>query len=64
MKGHGDLTLGHLSWRDPDGRGFWMKVQGLGLGEVRSLTDFLLLDFDAAVVHADALRPSDWPIHS
>ena len=50
MEGHGDLTLGHLSWRDPDGRGFWMKVQGLGLGEVRSLTDFLLLDFDGEVL--------------
>ena len=64
MEGHGDLTLGHLSWRDPDGRGFWMKVQGLGLGEVRSRTDFLLLDFDGEVVHGDGWRHSEWPIHS
>ena len=25
MEGHGDMTLGHLSLRDPLGRGYWLK---------------------------------------
>ena len=25
MEGHGDMTLGHLSFRDPQGRGFWLN---------------------------------------
>lgn len=64
MEGHGDLTLGHVSWRDPQGRGLWMKVQGLGLGEVRSPDDFLLLDFDGEVLMGDGWRHSEWPIHA
>ena len=34
MEGHGDMTLGHVSVRDPDGRGFWLKRNRIGLGEV------------------------------
>lgn len=64
MEGHGDLTLGHMSWRDPEGRGFWMKVQGLGLGEVRAPTDFLLLDFEGEVLAGNGWRHSEWPIHA
>jgi len=32
--GHGDLTWGHASVRDPDGRGAWLKAAGWGLEEV------------------------------
>jgi L-fuculose-phosphate aldolase len=31
MEGHADMTLGHLSLRDPDGRGVWLKRSGIGL---------------------------------
>ena len=34
--GHLDATLGHLSWRDPEGRGLWMKCQEVGLDEVEA----------------------------
>ena len=34
MEGHGDMTLGHVSLRDPDGRCFWLKRNRIGLGEV------------------------------
>ena len=34
LEGHGDLSLGHLSLRDPEGRGFWLKRNRIGLGEV------------------------------
>lgn len=32
MEGHGDMTLGHMSLRDPEGRGIWMKRNAIGLG--------------------------------
>ena len=36
MEGHTDLTQGHLSIRDPDGRGFWMKRTGIAFCEVKA----------------------------
>ena len=44
--GHGDKVLGHLSLRDPKGRGFWMKRSGISLAELQGPQDFILLDFD------------------
>ena len=46
MEGHGDMTLGHLSFRDPEGRGFWLKRNRIGLGEVQGAGDFVLVDWD------------------
>lgn len=63
-QGHEDKTLGHLSWRDPQGRGFWCKRAGIGLSEVRGADDFLLLDFDGDVVVGDGARHIEWPIHA
>jgi hypothetical protein len=34
MENHGDMSLGHVSPRDPNGRGFWLKRNRIGLGEV------------------------------
>ena len=47
MEGHGDLSLGHLSLRDPEGRGFWMKRNRIGLGEVLGPEDLVLIDMGA-----------------
>ncbi len=63
MQGHGDLTMGHLSWRDPEGRGFWMKRSAIGLGEVRDAADFVLLDFDGNKLHGDGVTHVEWPLH-
>lgn len=63
-EGHGDMTLGHLSLRDPGGRGFWMKRNRAGLGEIRDADDFVLLDFGGAKLEGAGGRHSEWPIHA
>lgn len=63
-EGHSDLTLGHLSWRDPDGRGLWMKRSGIGLGEVAGPDDFILLDFDGRRIAGEGPVHKEWPIHT
>ena len=64
MEGHGDMTLGHMSARDPDGDGFWMKRSGIGLGEVMGPEDFVLLSFDGEQLAGGGRPHSEWPIHS
>src|ERR1700758_5478154 len=64
MEGHGDMTLGHLSLRDPAGRGFWLKRNRFGLGEIRGPGDFVLVDFDGRQLAGEGGRHSEWPIHS
>jgi L-fuculose-phosphate aldolase len=46
QNGHGNGTLGHMSLRDAQGRGFWLKRMAIGLNEVRDGADFILLDMD------------------
>ena len=65
MEGHGDMTLGHLSLRDPEGRGFWLKRNRIGLGEVhgrRRLRPGRLGRPASWPVRGG--RHSEWPIHS
>ena len=62
-EGHDDMMLGHLSLRDPEGRGFWMKRSGIALSEIRTPADFLLLDFDGNKLAGDGSSHSEWPIH-
>jgi L-fuculose-phosphate aldolase len=64
MEGHGDMTLGHLSLRERDGTGFWMKRNQIGLGEVVGIDDFVLLDWDGRQIAGSGGRHSEWPIHS
>lgn len=64
MEGHGDMTLGHLSLRDSEGRGFWLKRNRIGLGEVRGPEDFVLVDWDGRQIAGTGGRHSEWPIHS
>jgi L-fuculose-phosphate aldolase len=64
MEGHGDMTLGHLSLRDPGERGFWLKRNRIGLGEVLGADDFVLVDWDGKQVAGSGGRHSEWPIHS
>src|SRR5262245_47158882 len=64
MEGHGDMTLGHLSLRDPEGRGFWLKRNRIGLGEVLGADDFVLVDWDGRQLAGSGGRHSEWPIHS
>lgn len=64
MEGHGDMTLGHVSLRDPGGRGFWLKRNRIGLGEVLGPQDFILVDFQGQQLAGEGGRHSEWPIHS
>src|SRR5215470_4770421 len=64
MEGHGDMTLGHLSLRDPAGRGFWLKRNARGLGEILSARDFVLVDHEGRQLAGEGGRHSEWPIHS
>ena len=61
--GHMNMSLGHMSWRDPEGRGFWLKRSGLGFEEVQE-TDFILLDFDGVQLLGNGGRHAEWPIHA
>jgi len=63
MEGHGDMTLGHLSLRDPHGRGFWLKRNARGLGEILSYRDFVLVDERGRQLEGEGGRHSEWPIH-
>ena len=64
MEGHGEMTLGHLSLRDPEARGFWMKRNRMGLGEILGPGDFVLVDWDGNKLLGEGGRHSEWPIHS
>jgi len=61
--GHAHLSLGHMSLRDPAGRGFWLKRRGLGLEEAEGAGDFLLLDLDGQAAGLEH-RHAEWPIHA
>jgi L-fuculose-phosphate aldolase len=64
MEGHADMTLGHLSLRDPEGRGLWLKRSGIGLSEVRDTGDFVLIDFSGKRLSGDGRLHKEWPIHT
>jgi L-fuculose-phosphate aldolase len=64
LEGHNDMSLGHLSLRDPGGRGFWLKRGNIGLEEVIGAGDFVLLDFDGKILGGTGLRHLEWPIHA
>lgn len=64
MEGHADMTLGHLSLRDPSGRGVWIKRSGIGLGEVMGPEDFVLIDFDGCRLAGEGRLHKEWPIHT
>lgn len=64
LYGHEDKTLGHLSWRDPAGRGLWLKRAFRGLAEIEKPEDFVLIDFEGNRLEGDAPLHKEWPIHT
>jgi L-fuculose-phosphate aldolase len=63
LEGHGDMSMGHLSYRDPFGRGLWLKRGNLALSEVET-DDFILIDLDGNVLEGTGLRHLEWPLHA
>jgi len=61
--GLADFVWGHVTLRDAQGRGVWMKASGLGFEEV-SAADVLLVDWDGNVVAGDGPRHAEYPIHT
>jgi L-fuculose-phosphate aldolase len=61
--GLSDYVWGHVSARDPEGRGVWMKASGLGFDEVNP-DDVLLVAPDGEVLAGEGPRHSEYPIHT
>jgi L-ribulose-5-phosphate 4-epimerase len=61
-EGHGDYVWGHVSARDPDGRGVWMKGAGLGFDEIDP-EHVILVSWDGEVLEGEGQRHSEYPIH-
>lgn len=61
--GHSDLVWGHLSVRDPDGRGLWLKRAGLGFDEVRP-GDVHLISWDGELLAGQEPIHLEYHIHT
>ncbi|MGH3665680.1 MAG: class II aldolase/adducin family protein [Egibacteraceae bacterium] len=61
--GQSDLVWGHLSARDPDGRGVWMKASTFGFEEIGS-DRVVLVGWDGGVVEGGGRRHAEYPIHT
>ncbi len=61
--GQSDLVWGHLSARDPDGRGVWMKAATFGFAEVDA-DRVVLVGWDGTVVEGRERRHAEYPIHT
>lgn len=59
----GDLVWGHVSMRDPGGRGVWIKAAKLGFEEVGP-HDVHLLDWEGRVIEGEGQRHAEFPIHT
>ena len=59
----GDFIWGHVSARDPDGRGAWIKAAGHGLDEIDDALVHLV-DRDGAVLEGEGRRHREYPIHT
>lgn len=63
IEGHGDMSMGHMSYRDPEGRGMWLKRGHLALSEVHA-EDYLLVTLDGEVLQGEGFRHLEWPLHA
>ena len=61
--GQADMVWGHVSIRDPEGRGVWIKGSNLGFDEVTE-DDIVLLGWDGEILDGSAGRHVEYPIHT
>jgi ribulose-5-phosphate 4-epimerase/fuculose-1-phosphate aldolase len=61
--GQSDMVWGHVSVRDPEGRGAWMKSSGWGLEEIDD-SKIVLVSPDGDVLHGTGHRHIEYPIHT
>jgi ribulose-5-phosphate 4-epimerase/fuculose-1-phosphate aldolase len=60
---HGDPVWGHVSQRDHDGRGIWLKAGGRGFDEV-SAGDIILIDSEGHPLAGSFSPPFEYPLHT
>ena len=63
LEDQGDFVWGHVSARDPGGRGVWMKAATLGFDEIRP-DDVILVGWDGEVLEGEGRRHAEFPIHT
>lgn len=63
VAGQADMVWGHVSIRDEEGRGLWLKGSNLGFDEVEA-SDVILLSFEGEILEGNAGRHVEYPIHS
>lgn len=63
LEDQGDFVWGHVSTRDPDGRGVWMKAAGFGFDEMTA-DHVILVSWDGDVLEGDLGRHTEYPIHT
>lgn len=63
LEDHGDLVWGHVSVRDPDGRGVWMKASTWGFEEITP-ERVLLVGWEGEVLSGEGRRHAEYPIHT
>jgi L-fuculose-phosphate aldolase len=61
--GQADMVWGHVSIRDPEGRGVWLKGSHLGFEEVTE-EDVILLSWEGEILEGTAGRHLEYPIHT
>ncbi|WP_141585218.1 class II aldolase/adducin family protein [Actinomadura sp. WMMA1423] len=61
--GNADLIWGHLSLRDPDGAGVWLKAAGYGMEEITP-DRVVLIDRDGTRLDGDGRVHLEYPVHT
>lgn len=56
----GDFVWGHVSARDPGGRGVWMKASTLAFDEIRP-AQVILVSWEGEVLEGDGRRHAEYP---
>lgn len=59
----GDPVWGHVSLRDPDARGAWIKASPAGFDEVES-ADVMLVSLDGEAIVGARRVPLEYPLHT
>jgi L-fuculose-phosphate aldolase len=63
LEDQGDFVWGHVSVRDPDARGVWMKASTWGFEEIDA-AKVILVGWDGEVLAGDGRRHAEYPIHT
>jgi ribulose-5-phosphate 4-epimerase/fuculose-1-phosphate aldolase len=63
LEDQGDFVWGHVSARDPDGRGVWMKASTYGFEEIGP-EQVILVSWDGEVLEGAGRRHAEYPIHT